>query len=137
LDAVDARIRDGELARAEAARLTLRRELYALLDGVDFVASPTTPEVASRYHADGLRDGEIDDRQFAARVAFTYVANLAGLPAIQVPCGTAYGLPVGLQLIGAPGAEARLLEVAAAAERLWANGGAASRGAPGDRGHRR
>lgn len=45
-------------------------------------------------------------------------ANLAGLPAVAVPMGLVGGLPVSLQLLGAPGRDARLLEVAARHERL-------------------
>jgi aspartyl-tRNA(Asn)/glutamyl-tRNA(Gln) amidotransferase subunit A len=43
---------------------------------------------------------------------FTVSANLAGVPAISVPCGQVHGLPVGLQLLGAPMAEATVLRVA-------------------------
>jgi aspartyl-tRNA(Asn)/glutamyl-tRNA(Gln) amidotransferase subunit A len=43
---------------------------------------------------------------------FTIPANLAGLPALSLPCGTADGCPVGLQLIAPPLREADLLAVA-------------------------
>ena len=49
---------------------------------------------------------------------FTVSANLAGLPAVSVPCGfTAGGLPIGMQLTGRPFDEATLLRVADAYER--------------------
>ena len=44
-------------------------------------------------------------------------ANLAGLPALSLPCGLAGGLPVGLQLLAPPLEEALLLRVADAYER--------------------
>jgi aspartyl-tRNA(Asn)/glutamyl-tRNA(Gln) amidotransferase subunit A len=44
---------------------------------------------------------------------FTVPANLAGLPALSVPCGLAAGLPVGLQLVGRPFDEETLLRLAA------------------------
>jgi aspartyl-tRNA(Asn)/glutamyl-tRNA(Gln) amidotransferase subunit A len=43
---------------------------------------------------------------------YTIGANLAGLPAMSIPCGFAPELPVGLQLIGPHFAEERLLNVA-------------------------
>jgi aspartyl-tRNA(Asn)/glutamyl-tRNA(Gln) amidotransferase subunit A len=43
---------------------------------------------------------------------YTIGANMAGVPAMSIPCGFAAGLPVGLQLIGAQFAEATLLNVA-------------------------
>jgi aspartyl-tRNA(Asn)/glutamyl-tRNA(Gln) amidotransferase subunit A len=49
---------------------------------------------------------------------FTVSANLAGLPAISVPCGfTPEGLPLGLQLTGRPFDEAMLLRIADSYER--------------------
>jgi aspartyl-tRNA(Asn)/glutamyl-tRNA(Gln) amidotransferase subunit A len=43
---------------------------------------------------------------------YTIGANLAGLPAVSLPCGFVRGLPVGLQLIGPALSEARLLKAA-------------------------
>jgi aspartyl-tRNA(Asn)/glutamyl-tRNA(Gln) amidotransferase subunit A len=48
---------------------------------------------------------------------YTIGANLAGLPAVSVPCGLSGGLPVGLQVIGPHFAEGRLLAVAHAWQR--------------------
>ena len=45
---------------------------------------------------------------------FTVPANLAGLPALSLPCGLAAGLPVGLQLLGRPFDEETLLRAGAA-----------------------
>ena len=45
---------------------------------------------------------------------FTVPANLAGLPALSLPCGLASGLPVGLQLVGRPFEEETLLRLGAA-----------------------
>jgi aspartyl-tRNA(Asn)/glutamyl-tRNA(Gln) amidotransferase subunit A len=46
----------------------------------------------------------------------TVPANLAGVPAISVPCGTVDGLPVGLQLMGRPFDDEGVVDVAAAYE---------------------
>ena len=50
--------------------------------------------------------------------ACTLPANMAGLPGLSMPCGLSDGLPVGLQLIGAPWSEARLLRLARAYEAI-------------------
>ena len=47
-----------------------------------------------------------------AIVRLTCIAGLAGAPALAVPAGTVDGLPVGLQLVAAPGGDERLLELA-------------------------
>ena len=52
--------------------------------------------------------------------ACTLPVNVAGLPGISIPCGLSEGLPVGLQLIGAPWSEAELFELARAYEGLTA-----------------
>ncbi|WP_063803597.1 amidase [Streptomyces silvensis] len=62
-------------------------------------------------------------REYADWLAFTYPFNITGQPAVSLPAGWAAGnLPVGVQLVGAPGAEDRLLRLAAAFERArpWA-----------------
>jgi aspartyl-tRNA(Asn)/glutamyl-tRNA(Gln) amidotransferase subunit A len=48
---------------------------------------------------------------------YTIGANMAGLPAMSIPCGLADGLPVGVQLIGPHFAEGRLLAAAHAFQR--------------------
>ncbi|MGV9314522.1 amidase [Streptomyces sp. NPDC003691] len=63
-------------------------------------------------------------RAYADWLAFTYPFNITGQPAVSLPAGRAgQRLPVGIQLVGAPGDEARLLGLAAAFEsaRPWAD----------------
>ena len=58
-------------------------------------------------------------RDLPSFIPYTFPANLAGLPALTVPCGfTPAGLPVGVQLIGRPFGETTLLGLAGAYE--WA-----------------
>ncbi|MGW4799473.1 amidase family protein [Nonomuraea sp. NPDC004297] len=64
----------------------------------------------------GQRELELDGRPVAVRPALLSLTspwNVFGLPALTVPAGTVAGLPVGLQLVARPGAEARLFAVAA------------------------
>ena len=82
-----------------------------ILGQVDVLAGPTVaypaPAEDPRF---GAPQGEVEAR-------FTCPYNLAGLPAVSVPCGVVEGhLPVGLQLAAARDAESLLLSVAAAYE---------------------
>ena len=53
--------------------------------------------------------------------ACTLPVNMAGLPGLSVPCGLSEGLPVGLQLIGAPWSEASLFRLARGYEAITAD----------------
>jgi aspartyl-tRNA(Asn)/glutamyl-tRNA(Gln) amidotransferase subunit A len=74
---------------------------------VDLIAGPTTPTPA---FAHGQKTG--DPIQMYLNDIYTIGANLAGLPAMSIPCGLVGGLPVGLQLISPHLAEAQLLKAA-------------------------
>jgi aspartyl-tRNA(Asn)/glutamyl-tRNA(Gln) amidotransferase subunit A len=104
---------DAYYLRAQRVRTLIRRDYENVLREVDAVALPTSPSPAF-----GLGE-RVDDplRMYLADV-FTVSANLAGLPAISVPCGfsDAPVLPVGLQFVGAPFQEGRLLALASAYE---------------------
>jgi aspartyl-tRNA(Asn)/glutamyl-tRNA(Gln) amidotransferase subunit A len=87
------------------------------LDTVDALVSPTmanpppTIEEATRRFSS---EDEVRERVFGAR-ANTTPYNLAGFPAMSIPCGfTKSGLPIGLQVGGRPFEEAMLFRVAAA-----------------------
>jgi aspartyl-tRNA(Asn)/glutamyl-tRNA(Gln) amidotransferase subunit A len=74
---------------------------------VDVLVGPTTPTAAFELGAKSS-----DPVTMYLNDIYTIGANLAGLPAMSVPCGFVEGLPVGLQLIGPQFAEGRLLQVA-------------------------
>jgi len=93
-------------ARARIARF--RRRACAALAGLDAVLLPTAPQSAFAF------DGPIPSNQ----ADFTAFANLVGGPAISLPLGAPGGLPIGLQLAAAPGADAALLRAAARIETL-------------------
>lgn len=97
-------------AKAQAARQMVRDDFERLFESVDIIAGPTMPTVAFRL-------GETSDPlpMYLADI-LTVPANLAGVPALSVPCGTAHGMPVGLQLIGRHFAEDEILAAALAFE---------------------
>ncbi|MBP2144791.1 aspartyl-tRNA(Asn)/glutamyl-tRNA(Gln) amidotransferase subunit A [Methanofollis sp. W23] len=100
--------------KAQAARKNVRDDFARLFADVDVVAGPTMPTTAFKL-------GEKSDplSMYLADI-LTVPANLAGVPAISVPCGTVDGLPVGLQLIGPHFEEERIIDAAAAFEEVQA-----------------
>lgn len=104
---------DAWFLRAARARRLVRDDFLRVFGEVDVLAAPTSPELAFRL-------GAKQDDALAMYLcdALTVPTSLAGLPAASVPCGFAEDdgveLPVGLQLIGAPLADARVLAIARA-----------------------
>src|SRR5207248_832838 len=104
---------DAYYLKAQQVRTLILRDYDQAFERVDVVAMPTTPTPAFR-----LGEKSSDPLQMYLADVFTVSANLAGLPAISVPCGfTSARLPVGLQLTGRPFNEATLLRAADAYER--------------------
>ena len=98
---------------AQLRRSQVYRDYEQAFQQVDVVAMPTSPTTAFR-----LGERMADPIQMYLADVFTVSANLAGLPAISVPCGvTPDGLPVGLQLTARHFDETTLLRVADAYER--------------------
>jgi aspartyl-tRNA(Asn)/glutamyl-tRNA(Gln) amidotransferase subunit A len=104
---------DAYYLKAQQVRTLILGDYNSAFDRLDAVAMPTNPTAAFKI---GER---IDDPlQMYLTDVFTVSANLAGLPAISVPCGfTANRLPVGLQLTGRRFDEMTLLRIADAYER--------------------
>ncbi len=87
--------------------------------GVDALAVPTTPIIAPLIGQEAIHLGDKDHSTRALLLRPNRPANLAGVPAISIPCGfTPAGLPVGLQLIGAVADEHLLLQIAHTFERV-------------------
>ncbi|KAK9166163.1 hypothetical protein Scep_001354 [Stephania cephalantha] len=99
-----------------------RRMMYyfmEILKRVDVIVTPTTGMTAPVIPPKSLKYGETDYQVQDYLMRFVVAANLLGLPAISVPVGhDKEGLPIGLQLIGRPWAEATILRLAFIIEEL-------------------
>ena len=100
--------------RAQRARTLVRDELMTALEDHDVIVLPASPTLAPPIaESTGSPGGYYQGRLDLGRRQYTSPAALAGLPAISVPCGFSdSGLPIGVQIIGRPFAEADLLRVA-------------------------
>ena len=79
---------------------------------IDILVTPTTPIPAPRI-SDLLKDPALLRPAELILLRNTRPVNVWGLPAISVPCGTtSQGLPIGIQLIGPPGGESKVLQAA-------------------------
>ncbi len=98
---------DAYYLQAQKVRRLITDEFRAAFTRVDLLLGPTTPTPAFAIGA------KIDDPvTMYLNDIYTIGANLAGLPALSLPCGFVDGLPMGLQLIGPHFAEERLLNAA-------------------------
>jgi aspartyl-tRNA(Asn)/glutamyl-tRNA(Gln) amidotransferase subunit A len=104
--------------KAQRLRSLIRQEMAAALRRVDVLVTPTVPIPAPRIGQTMVDIGPETVNITWALSRLTHPANLAGFPAISVPCGLSLGeLPIGLQLIGRPFAEATVLQLAYAYEQ--------------------
>ncbi len=98
---------DAYYLKAQRVRQLITADFKRVFGEVDVLVGPTTPTAAFRIGAKTA-----DPITMYLNDIYTIGANLAGLPALSVPCGFVGGLPVGLQIMGPHFAEARILNVA-------------------------
>jgi aspartyl-tRNA(Asn)/glutamyl-tRNA(Gln) amidotransferase subunit A len=98
---------DAYYLQAQKVRKLISDDFARAFREVDLVAGPTSPSPAF-----GIGQKTSDPIQMYLNDIYTIGANLAGLPAMSLPCGFVRGLPVGLQLIAPPLAEGPLLKAA-------------------------
>ena len=100
---------DAYYLKAQKCRQLVANDFTEAFKKVDVILSPTTPGTA-------FKSGEktSDPVEMYLQDIFTIPANLAGLPALSIPCGEHEGLPLGLQLVGNSLQESKLLQFAQA-----------------------
>lgn len=98
---------DAYYLKAQRVRQLINQDFLRAFRSVDVLMGPTTPTPAF-----AIGSKTADPITMYLNDIYTIGANLAGLPALSIPCGFVDGLPVGLQLVGTHFAEAKLLNVA-------------------------
>ncbi|MBZ5582486.1 MAG: Asp-tRNA(Asn)/Glu-tRNA(Gln) amidotransferase GatCAB subunit A [Acidobacteriia bacterium] len=102
---------------AQRLRRRMRRDFQKLWAEVDCLIAPTTPNTAPEFGQTAVRLGGRDENVRLASTRLVRAINVLGLPALSMPCGlSGGGLPVGIQIVGAPFQEALILQVGAALE---------------------
>ena len=106
--ALSAGYQDAYYKKAQKVRTLIKSDFDAAFEKVDVIATPTSPTPAFK-----IGERTADPLQMYLSDVMTTPASHAGLPGISVPCGfVRSGLPVGLQLLGAPFEEEKVLRVA-------------------------
>ncbi|WP_088810863.1 MULTISPECIES: Asp-tRNA(Asn)/Glu-tRNA(Gln) amidotransferase subunit GatA [Listeria] len=103
---------DAYYKKAQQARTLIKQDFEKVFADYDVIIGPSTPTTA--FDIDGMIHDPITMYQ---NDLLTIPINLAGLPAISVPCGLSDGLPVGLQIIGNHFKEGQIYQVAHAFEQ--------------------
>jgi aspartyl-tRNA(Asn)/glutamyl-tRNA(Gln) amidotransferase subunit A len=99
--------------KAQQVRTLIKRDFEEAFKSVDVIVTPTSPTPAFK-----IGEKISDPLQMYLSDIFTISVNLAGVPAISIPCGfTKDNLPVGLQIIGRPFEEGTILNIAYAYEQ--------------------
>ena len=104
---------DAYYLKAQKVRTLIRQDFLDVFDQVDFLLTPIAPTPAFK-----IGEKVNDPLQMYLSDIFTIPTNLAGTCAMSLPCGfSSDDLPIGLQLIGKPFAEAEILQAAYAFEQ--------------------
>jgi aspartyl-tRNA(Asn)/glutamyl-tRNA(Gln) amidotransferase subunit A len=102
---------DAYYGQALKVRTLIMRDFERAFAEFDVLLTPTSPTTAFR-----IGEKSADPVAMYLSDVFTIPVNLAGIPAVSVPCGTVDGLPVGLQIMGTHFAESTILRAAHAVE---------------------
>ncbi len=102
---------DAYYLKAQKVRTLIKNDFIKAFEKVDILVTPTSPTPAFKL-------GQKTDDPLSMYLSdiYTISVNLAGLPAISIPCGEINGLPIGLQIIGKHFGEEDIFKVARAHE---------------------
>ena len=103
---------DAHYKKAQKVRTLIKQDFEKVFEQYDIIVGPTTPTPAFK-----LGENTRDPMTMYANDILTIPVNLAGVPAISVPCGFDKGLPLGLQIIGKHFDESTVYKVAHAFEQ--------------------
>lgn len=99
---------DAYYAKGQKVRKLLQQKTFDILKQYDFIVTPSTPGTAFEFGKNSA-----DPIKMYLEDIFTVQANIAGVPAISVPCGNhSNGLPMGIQIMANYFEEGKLFEIA-------------------------
>lgn len=107
---------DAYYKKAQQVRTKIKEDFEKAFAHVDVIATPTTPTPAFKFG-----EKTKDPLSMYLEDIFTIPANLAGLPALSMPCGMTNGLPVGLQLVAPWFAENSIFAIGKEYEQITRN----------------
>lgn len=104
--------------QAQQIRRQIIQEFNEVFKKVDVIVGPTLPFTASPVGSEfaTLNGEKVKLAEHVSR--YIRPTTLAGIPAMTIPCGLSKGLPVGMQILGGPFQEGKILKVASAVETL-------------------
>ena len=105
--ALSAGYHDAYYLKALKVRTLVKQDFDKAFDNVDVIITPTAPTTAFK-----LGEKTNDPLAMYLQDVCTIPVNLAGVPAVSIPCGFAGGMPIGLQIIAKPLAEETLIRTA-------------------------
>ena len=103
---------DAYYLKAQRVRTLIRQEFDRIFQSYDALVTPTSPTIPFKI---GEKTG--DPMEMYLSDVCTLPINIAGVPAVSIPCGFSGGLPIGLQIIGRPLFEETILKIAHAYEQ--------------------
>jgi aspartyl-tRNA(Asn)/glutamyl-tRNA(Gln) amidotransferase subunit A len=87
---------DAYYSKGQKVRRLLQQKTFEILKDFDFIVTPSTPGTAFEFGKNSA-----DPIKMYLEDIFTVQANITGIPAISIPCGThTNGLPIGMQIMG-------------------------------------